>query len=245
MKKGGISYVRESGERMFSGKSIPMTNYHNDGSKQVILLVEGLTGKDVDYQEHFAVPLAEKFNVRTTELPGRGFASGKRMRDYVEDVVEKTVADYGAGNIVLVGNSLGGLVSRQLLEDKRIEPDGFYGLCTYPNIRNGGTVRNALSGLAERLDFSVLSKPTDCSKVVVPSRYCIPENDEVLGWFRSDSFDAYREAFEKEGASVYSMGGRNHCLNLTRGDLAPFNHGSPTEVVDDLSDFVDSLKGGR
>ena len=243
MKKDGF-YVKESGKYVFSGKSIPMTDYHNSGSDQVVLLVEGLTGKDVDYQEHFAAPLAERFNVRTVELPGRGFAFGEKMRAYVEEMTNRTADDYGVGNIVLVGNSLGGFVSRQLMEDERIRPDGFYGLCAFPNFRNGGKIRNALSSLAEKLDFSVLLKPTDCSGISVPSRYCIPGNDEVLSWIRSDCAEAYKEIFEKEGATVYPMDDRNHCLNFKRGDLSPFNRDSPVEVVDDLTEFVRGCGNG-
>lgn len=84
-----------------------------------VLLVPGFSGQDIVYWNVFRRRLeSDGFPVFTVTFPGLGLqsfqASGDQLEERIEDVLEAT----GAATVKLVGHSLGGLVIREVVQNR-------------------------------------------------------------------------------------------------------------------------------
>lgn len=137
------------------------------GDGDPVLLVPGFSGQDIVYWNVFRRRLeADGFPVFTVTFPGLGLqdfqASGDQLENRIEEVLDAT----GAEGVKLVGHSLGGLVIREVTQNR--SPDDIQ-VCATLGTPHKGTLTSALA----------LIRPA-CRQMWPGSSYLRELNDQPL-----------------------------------------------------------------
>ncbi len=114
-----IGTLKRSGTGSFTDVDGPVHFVEYGGDGPVMLLVHGLGGSHLNWA--LAAPdLARSFEVVAIDLPGFGLSplEGRTARiDDQASLVARFVADRFPGPVVLVGNSMGGLIAMKVAAD--------------------------------------------------------------------------------------------------------------------------------
>ncbi len=168
------------------------------------------------------------------ELRNRGNAKQEAMqRDIfqIDTWLRQRISD----RIMYVGHSLGALMQAQSASQYNTDVMGLYGICTYPAFSAiySDTLLEDLSSLAVKTRIGPFA---EMDRLVLPARFAIGDNDQILRTYRKDIMQKFIQEFEKMGAQVRVFNGRNHSFNRDE-TIAPFNKDEPSILVNNVIEF--------
>lgn len=248
---------------------IPGTLFTPKKKSDVLVIIEGgISGDQRDYQKYFAKPLAEEYNVYTTELKNRGIAFSSTFPDDFankERIVRKIVSPKSE---VYIGHSVGFNVVASAINKHNLRPDGVYGVSPFPSVgetrtessdpSNKSLLQKVCDNLDELVPVGPLGRHFERIKGDIPVRVAIPENDEFVNSEvsfnpinikngilplsykkRLPVLSRYVEYFRKNGITdIQIFPGRNHCFNYEQFDFRPFNKDNSKSLITDVRNFI-------
>jgi len=125
-------------ERQFHSADGGQLTWHEAGQGRSLVLLHGWAMSAAAFQE-LAGLLAVKFRVLVPDLPGHGKSSAVRQNDLggFSDLLADWLSSLDAGPFSLVGWSLGGMLSLQIVNDGRIPVQRLVLLGTTPKFTMG------------------------------------------------------------------------------------------------------------
>jgi len=263
------THSRSLGGIVDNSFGIPGTLFKSKkGSDVLVMVVAGMQGKQKDYQEVFAVPLAKDYNVYTTQLRDRGNTFSDKFPDDFRDKEREVRRAVAPNKVVYIGHSAGFSEIISAVRKHGLRPDGVYGISPFPSVGDMRTEspdltkKSSAQKTCEIVDEIMPIGPFGAHLGKIPSeipvRLAIPENDEMIhsqvkfnpfdfnGTFlpltykkRPEVKERFVNYFKRQGMDdIKIFSGRNHNFNYRKFDWSLFNRDNPKELVDDAREFI-------